>query len=258
MRNIVAGNWKSNKLMVEARELMVEVSKGVSVDGLTDVILAPPAPFLSALVLEAAENKSISWAGQQCSGYEMGAYTGEFTASMLHSIGVRSVLIGHSERRDKFGESEEMVAMKLRSALDSGLTAILCCGEDLGERESGGHFTRVMEQLKHALHGVSETEMADVVLAYEPIWAIGTGRTASAAQAQEMHHAIREFIKENWGETIAGNTRILYGGSCKPSNAAEIFAQPDVNGGLIGGAALSAVDFLAIVDASDQSLRETN
>ena len=236
--------------MHEALELMNEVKSSVN-DGLsTEVIIAPPAPYLSTLVNEAGPVLQI--ASQQCSATGSGAYTGEYTADMLASCDVKWVIIGHSERREGYGETDEAVRNKLHAALEAGLRVLLCCGESLEVRESGSHFDWVQGQLSHALEGLSQASMDGVVIAYEPIWAIGTGKTATSGQAQEMHAFIRNWLTERFDATTAQNCRILYGGSCKPSNADELFAQPDVNGGLIGGASLNASDFLAIVAAAEK------
>jgi triosephosphate isomerase len=249
MKNIVAGNWKSNKLMPEALELMNEVQAGLDSIQNTEVIIAPPSPYLAAL----AENKkgALAISAQQCSATGMGAHTGEHTAEMLKSTGAEWVIIGHSERRECFGESNEAVRSKLELALEAGLHVLLCCGESLSKRESGNHFDWVQSQLEDALQNVSDQAFDQVVIAYEPIWAIGTGKTASSDQAQEMHAFIRNWLSKRYGDVSAAACRILYGGSCKPSNADELFAQPDVNGGLIGGASLNAEDFLAIVRAAE-------
>jgi triosephosphate isomerase len=250
MKNVVAGNWKSNKLMHEALELMNEVASGLTGGLSTEVIIAPPAPYLSAF---ASENGSeLQIASQQCSATGPGAYTGEYTAAMLASCNVQWVIIGHSERREGYGETDDAVRSKLQAALDAGLRVLLCCGESLGVRESGDHFDWVQNQLSHALDGISPASMDGIVIAYEPIWAIGTGRTASSEQAQEMHAFIRNWLANQFDAATAQQCRILYGGSCKPGNAEELFAQPDVNGGLIGGASLNAADFLAIVAAAEK------
>ena len=236
--------------MHEALELMNEVKSGVN-DGLsTEVIIAPPAPYLNTLAKEVGPVHQI--ASQQCSATGSGAFTGEFTADMLASCDVKWVIIGHSERREGYGETDDAVRNKLHAALEAGLRVLLCCGESLEVRESGAHFDWVQGQLSHALEGLSQASMDGVVIAYEPIWAIGTGKTATSAQAQEMHAFIRNWLTERFDATTAQNCRILYGGSCKPSNADELFAQPDVNGGLIGGASLNASDFLAIVAAAEK------
>lgn len=249
MKNIVAGNWKSNKLMPEALELMNEVESGLGALANTEVIVAPPSPYLATLVERGQGDLAI--AAQQCSAEGMGAHTGEYTASMLISAGVKWVIIGHSERRERFGESDDVVRRKLEGALAAGLSVLLCCGESLDHRESGSHFSWVESQLEDALQNVTAEAFSQVVIAYEPIWAIGTGKTATSDQAQEMHAFIRGWITDRYSAEQASECRILYGGSCKPSNAEEIFAQPDVNGGLIGGAALKAEDFLAIVRAAE-------
>ena len=253
MRNIVAGNWKSNKLLTEAQELVNAILVGLPKEGTTQVILAPPAPYLALLTTQAGSEGHVNWAAQQCSAFGFGAYTGEVSANMYRSAGADSVIIGHSERRAFFGESDEVVALKVKSALQAGLQVIWCCGEPLEMRESGSHESWVLGQLNSALVGLPQERLSQLVIAYEPIWAIGTGLTASAEQAQSMHLFIREHVKALFGSEVSTEMQILYGGSCKPSNAEELFGQPDVNGGLIGGAALNASDFLAIVAASNRS-----
>lgn len=248
MRNIVAGNWKSNKLMNEAREFTDAFLPALDeLNGTTEVFLAPPAPYLGALAPTASGR--LQWASQQCSAQGSGAYTGEFTAEMIRSTGAHGVLIGHSERRESFGETDEVVQQKIQQALGAGLRVFLCCGESLEQREAGDPIRVIFAQLESALEGVQDT--ANLVIAYEPIWAIGTGKTASSAQAQDMHHAIRGWLSERFGASVAAGIPILYGGSCKPSNAEELFSQPDVNGGLIGGASLQVADFLELVRISD-------
>lgn len=248
MRNIVAGNWKSNKLMNEAREFTDAFLPALDeLNGTTEVYIAPPAPYLAALTPSASGR--LQWASQQCSAHGAGAYTGEFTAEMVRSAGAQGVLIGHSERREGFGESEEAVRAKVQHALKAGLRVFLCCGESLEQREAGQPERVIFAQLESALDGVSDT--SDLVIAYEPIWAIGTGRTASSEQAQDMHQSIRGWLAERFGAPVAAGIPILYGGSCKPSNAEELFSQPDVNGGLIGGASLNVEDFLELVRIAD-------
>ncbi len=247
MKNVIAGNWKSNKLMAEALRLMKEIESGLTSEISAEVIIAPPAPYLSAFASEAKGVLQI--ASQQCSATGSGAFTGEFTAAMLGSCGVKWVIIGHSERREGYGETDNVIRKKLRAALDSGLQVLLCCGEPLEVRESETHFDWVQNQLMHALSGLSNSALESIVIAYEPIWAIGTGKTASAGQAQEMHAFIRNWLSICFDRSTARGCRIIYGGSCKPSNADDLFAQPDVNGGLIGGASLNAADFIAIVTA---------
>ena len=252
MRNIVAGNWKSNKSINEAREWIAVM--GVAMGSMPKdvrVMIAPPAPYLSEL--SGSELNGILIAAQQVSAFSDGAYTGEFTANMLVSCGVDYALVGHSERRADFGESDEIVAKKVRRCIDAGLGVVLCCGENLASRDEGSQESVIKAQLVSAFDGVSSEEMAGVVVAYEPIWAIGTGRTASAAQAAEMHRFIRHYLADRFDADTALKTSILYGGSCKPSNADEIFTSPDVDGGLIGCASLDTSDFQLIIKA-DSSL----
>lgn len=235
--------------MHEAEQLMNDVQTSINEGCKTEVIVAPPAPYLAALAGKCGP--SLHLAAQQCSATGMGAYTGEYSAEMLASAGVKWVIIGHSERREAYGESNEAVRLKLHAALDAELQILLCCGEKLEDREAESHFNWVEGQLSHALEGLSSAQLKSIVIAYEPIWAIGTGKTASSEQAQEMHGFIRSWLATRFDAEAATGCRILYGGSCKPSNAAELFAQPDVNGGLIGGASLNVNDFLAIVAAAE-------
>jgi triosephosphate isomerase len=253
MRNIVAGNWKSNKLMKEGEELIAAINEGMPRLNKTDVILAPPAPYLGHYAANGSDASQVMLGAQQCSAHSSGAHTGEFTAEMLKSCGINHVIIGHSERRDRFGESFEVVRDKVNAAVAANLHVLLCCGEPLTVREEQGHFDLISKQLKDALQHISLDQMASITIAYEPVWAIGTGVTATADQAQEMHQFIREQLTSWYDSEIANATRILYGGSCKPTNAHEIFGQPDVNGGLIGGAALDAESFLALIAASEAS-----
>ena len=246
MRNIVSGNWKSNKSITEARNWLAEM--GEVMDNLPQnvrVMVAPPAPYLAVLVKE--KHSRLLIASQQVSATGEGAFTGEFTADMLVSCGVDYALIGHSERRSNFGETNEIVSNKVQRCLESGLGVVLCCGENLNERDAGIQQDVIKKQLESALNDVKDVSMKSVVIAYEPIWAIGTGRTASADQAAEMHTYIRSWISVRFDDQTAKNTSILYGGSCKPSNAEELFARDDVDGGLIGGASLNSVDFQAII-----------
>lgn len=255
MRKIVAGNWKSQKLMDEGRELIGAIEQGLkNLVGNTEVVVAPPAPYLAAYasILNAGGERKLSLAGQTCSAHGPGAHTGEFTAEMLASAGVQQVIIGHSERRERFGETDEIVQAKVAAGLAVGLQVIFCCGEPLDVRKKGEENAWVEGQIRSALTGISpEIANKNLVVAYEPIWAIGTGETASAAQAQDMHAFIRSILGDIFNAEIGAQIPILYGGSCKPSNAAELFAGADVNGGLIGGASLNAQDFLAIIAASD-------
>ena len=243
---IVAGNWKSNLLKSDAEALAQGLCNAADrIPNEVEVIIAPPLPYLGLL----SQCKSVQLSAQNCSATAFGAYTGEVAAEMLVSMGVNITLLGHSERRSYFGETDEVVARKVKRALEGGLRVIFCCGEQLEERESGKHFDVVREQVKKALFDLSAAQMQSIVVAYEPVWAIGTGETASADQAQEMHVFIRGVLAEKFGAVTANNTSILYGGSCKPGNADEIFAKPDVDGGLIGGASLKVDDFLAVVQS---------
>ena len=217
-------------------------------DAKCDVVVCTPAVDFAA-VSEVIKGTNIKLGAENMHWKESGAYTGELSAAMLKESGVEYVILGHSERRQYFGETNETVNKRVRAALDNGLKVILCVGEVLEEREQGVTFEVVGMQTKIALQGVSEEELKNVIIAYEPVWAIGTGKTATAEQAQEIHAFIRSLIAEKYGKEIADNCSILYGGSCKPSNAKELFANPDVDGGLIGGAALKVSDFKGIIDA---------
>ncbi len=246
-KNIVAGNWKMNTLLKDGMELarsVEQLEKEKTTDAL--VIIAPPFTHLIK-IRELISN--VKLAAQNCASEASGAYTGEVSPDMLLSAGVEYVILGHSERRTYYKEDNQWLNKKVKLALGSGLKPIYCCGEVLEEREAGKLFDVVREQLEVGLAGISAEDMASVVIAYEPVWAIGTGVVATPEQAQEMHHYIRELLGEMFGAGVAENTTILYGGSCKPSNAAELFGNPDVDGGLIGGASLKAEDFMAIVNA---------
>lgn len=248
---IVAGNWKMNTTPEEGIQLVNDILFGLTSDVLGDtrVIVSPPATHLSDVVEALWDSPEISVAAQNCHHLESGAYTGEISAAMLRSLEVDAVIIGHSERRQYFGETNEQLAAKVDIALRNELSPIYCCGELLEEREANQHYDVVKTQVQEALFHLSAEDITEVVIAYEPVWAIGTGLTASPEQAQEMHAHIRSVIAEKYGQSLANEISILYGGSCKPSNAAEIFSKPDVDGGLIGGASLVAADFLAIIKA---------
>lgn len=247
---IVAGNWKMNKNVTESKTLakeLVNELKDVSLEN-TRVIVSPTFVNLTT-VLDATEDSAIEVAAQNMHQESSGAYTGEISASMLTNAGIKSVILGHSERREYFGEDEALLAKKTDAALANGLEVIYCFGEVKEERESNTQEAVVAKQISEALFHLEATAWSKIVLAYEPVWAIGTGLTASADQAQEMHAFIRGFIADKYGAEIANNVSILYGGSCKPTNAKEIFSKADVDGGLIGGAALAAADFAAIIKA---------
>ena len=246
-KKIVAGNWKMNTLLKEGMELARAVEK-LEKEKKSDaiVIVAPPYTHLSK-VKELINGVKLS--AQDCASEASGAYTGEVSPAMLVSSGVEYVIIGHSERRSYYHEDNELVNKKVRLALSEGLKPIFCCGEVLEERGSGKFFDVVRAQIEIGLKGLTGPEISQVVIAYEPVWAIGTGEVATPDQAQEMHKFIRDLLVELFDDGIAENMTILYGGSCKPSNAQELFANPDVDGGLIGGASLKAEDFLAIVNS---------
>ncbi|HRH38023.1 MAG TPA: triose-phosphate isomerase [Flavobacteriales bacterium] len=246
MRKIVAGNWKMNKDCESAMALVdALVSSSSSFAEEVEVVIAPPFPFL-AMAVERTKGTSIIVAAQNCHHAASGAYTGEVSAGMLKSIGVQACIVGHSERRQYFGESDAVIAEKLAALLAHDITPIFCCGEVKDERVAGDHFNVVTEQMKGALGKLSNEQLMKVVVAYEPVWAIGTGLTASNEQAQEMHGHIRALLHTH-GSAVASTVPILYGGSCKPDNAEGLFAQPDVNGGLIGGASLDAAQFVELI-----------
>ncbi|MEM8845651.1 MAG: triose-phosphate isomerase [Bacteroidota bacterium] len=244
---IVAGNWKMNKTLNETETLLSELSAKVP-DTHAQVIVAPT--FVSLVAAKnSLQSSTIQVAAQNMHFAESGAYTGEISADMLLDIGLDTVILGHSERRALFGEDDALLAKKVDTAIAKDMTAIFCFGEELDDRKSNNHFAVVENQLKHALFHLEEKAWSRIVLAYEPVWAIGTGETASPEQAQEMHAFIRKTIAEAYNDAIANNVSILYGGSVKPGNAADIFSKPDVDGGLIGGASLKADDFIAIIKA---------
>lgn len=245
-RRIVAGNWKLHGSRAFATELVGGVAAGLPIEGVELVVL-PPMPYLGDLI-EDFEERGIAFGAQDVSANEKGAYTGEVSAQMLVEVGARYGLCGHSERRQYHGETDAVVAAKMLAALHAGLTPIVCVGEQLDERETGRTEEVIAAQLAPVLAAAAPESLARVVVAYEPVWAIGTGRTASPEQAQAVHAFIRGQVAARDAK-IAGSLPILYGGSCKPDNAAALFAQPDVDGGLIGGASLVASDFLAIARA---------
>jgi triosephosphate isomerase len=244
---IVAGNWKMNKTLQEGLDLAKEVNEFFEQNtARAEVIIAPPFIHLSDI---AKILTGVKLSAQNSSSEPEGAFTGEVSAAMLASAGAEYVILGHSERRSYFGEDDDLLHRKIKLALEQGLKPIFCCGEVLEQREAKTHFDVVKKQVETALFRLSPEEFASVIIAYEPVWAIGTGVTASPAQAQEMHAFIRDLIRTKFGEPAADELTILYGGSCKPSNAAELFENPDVDGGLIGGASLKAEDFVAIVQS---------
>ena len=248
-KKIVAGNWKMNTTVAEGVELakgivakVNEISKGVT------LVVAPPFTHLVS-VGEALKGSPVALSAQNCADQPKGAFTGEVAAAMLKGVGCAYTILGHSERREYYGETSEKLVKKIALAFENGLKVIYCVGEKLDDRKAGNHFDVVSQQLSEVLFGLTAEQMADVVIAYEPVWAIGTGVTATAEQAQEIHAFIRKTLADKFGKKVADETTILYGGSCKPSNAKELFACPDIDGGLIGGASLKADDFIAIAQS---------
>jgi triosephosphate isomerase len=247
---IVAGNWKMNKNYQDAEDLMFEIADELADKGSgeTEVIVCTPYLYLEMSSDIAAENGFMIGA-QNLSQWESGAYTGEISAAMLHSMGISHCILGHSERRTYFGENDKIISTKVDLALKNGVIPIYCCGEVLAERQAEKHFDVVRNQISEALFHLGEEAISEVIIAYEPVWAIGTGVTATSAQAQEMHAFIRSLLTEKYGSDVSSEISILYGGSCNAKNAVELFANPDVDGGLIGGASLVAADFVTIVNS---------
>lgn len=249
---IVAGNWKMNKTYSEGRDLTLDIVNKLQPTE-TLVVLCPPFTHLQNTHTAINDISNLKLGAQNCHTEDSGAYTGEVSAPMLTSCGCEFVLIGHSERRAYFNEDDALLAQKATQAIRHGLRPVFCCGEPLEIREKGTHEAFVADQLEQGLGELSADDMRQVVIAYEPVWAIGTGKTASPEQAQGMHAYIRQLIAEKYGEEIADGMSILYGGSVKPANAGDIFSKPDVDGGLIGGASLHADDFIAIVEARNNA-----
>lgn len=249
-KNIVAGNWKMNNNKEQTEALISGLKENINSESTKDtrVIIAPSFVNLSN-ALDATNNSIIEVAAQNMHQEQSGAYTGEVSADMLSSLGIKTVILGHSERRAIFGEDDDLLANKLNAALANGLEVIFCIGEKLEERKNENYLLEVGSQIRNTLFTLDKDAWKNVIIAYEPVWAIGTGETASPEQAQEMHDFIRNAIAKRYSQEIADNVSILYGGSVKPNNAKEIFSQPDVDGGLIGGASLKVEDFTAIVNA---------
>jgi triosephosphate isomerase len=251
MRNkIVAGNWKMNKSYHEGISLINDILNKSPLK--TKVIIAPPYLILEKAQSLVNNNVHINIAAQNCHHEENGAYTGEISCSMLKSINVNYTIIGHSERRTYNNENDTLLKKKVDQALIHNIKPIFCCGENLDQRKSSKHFDVIEAQLNNGVFHLDKNAFHNLIIAYEPVWAIGTGETATPEQAQEIHFFIRQLIEKKYGPQTATSISILYGGSCKPSNAFEIFSQKDVDGGLIGGASLNAKDFHAIIDASEQ------
>ena len=246
-QKIVAGNWKMNKDVHESMELLRAI-QSAPIPEAVRVMIAPPTLFLDRMA-EATQGHPLQVVSQNMNAAASGAFTGEISAEMLKSISIQATLLGHSERRAYYNETNESLTKKVKTAQENGMEIIFCFGEELADRKSNKHFEVVAEQLEIGLFSTEVLDWTNIILAYEPVWAIGTGETASPQQAQEMHAFIRSQIQKRFGGAIAEATSILYGGSVKPSNAVELFSQADVDGGLIGGASLQAEDFLAIVNA---------
>lgn len=245
-KNIVAGNWKMNTTVAEGIQLAKEVvEKSAQLNVNVKLILGTPFTHLYP-VAQVLKGSNVGLAAQNCADQPKGAYTGEVSVSMLKSVDAQYCILGHSERREYYGETSEKLVRKMALALEQGISPIFCVGEKLEQREAGEHFNVVKAQIEEVLFTLTEEQMKQVIVAYEPVWAIGTGKTATAEQAQEIHNFIRKTIAAKFGQQIADDTTILYGGSCKPSNAKELFACPDIDGGLIGGASLKSDDFVAI------------
>jgi len=249
-KKVVAGNWKCNTNLQEGIELAKAVSDKVASDGAKDVVVVLAVPFTHLTkVVESVDTKRIGVSAQNCAAEAKGAFTGEVSAAMVKSTGAGYVVLGHSERREYYGETSEILNKKVALALDNGLTPIYCCGEALAVRQAGSQNAFVKQQLDETVFNLPVEEFSKLIIAYEPIWAIGTGVTASSEQAQEMLAYIRTLIAKKFGQNVAEEISILYGGSCNAKNAGELFANADIDGGLIGGASLKAEDFLAIINA---------
>lgn len=246
-KQIVAGNWKMNKVEEEVITFFSEIKKLPTPVNI-ELIIAPPTIFLKEAI-NILKGTTIRIGAQNCSEYNSGAYTGEIAANMIQSVGAKYVIVGHSERRAYFNEKNEVLALKVNQVLENNLTPIYCCGEALKERESGHHFEVIETQILEGLFHLPAEGIVQCVIAYEPVWAIGTGVTATPYQAQEMHAFIRGVIVQKYGKKIAEKITILYGGSCNAANAKELFINPDIDGGLIGGASLITKDFVAIANS---------
>ena len=245
-KNIVAGNWKMNTTLSAGVELASQVDNALkAVTPKCDVIICVPFTHLASVNAIITNKGKLGLGAENCADHVKGAYTGEVSAEMVASTGAEYVILGHSERREYYGETNAILVEKIALALANGLDVIFCVGEKLDERESNRHFEVVGSQIKEVLFGLTPEQMKRIIVAYEPVWAIGTGKTATSNQAEEIHAFIRETLSEKFGQ-LADEISILYGGSCKPSNAKELFACKDIDGGLIGGASLKAEDFIAI------------
>ena len=249
---VVAGNWKMNNTLAQATALAEGIAEATAGLNIVELVVGPTALCLKT-VSDSVKGSKIGVSAQNMYWAEKGAYTGELGPTMLLDVGCTYAILGHSERREYFGEDDELIHRKVRAALAHGLTPILCFGETLGEREAGRTQEKVDFQIRAALSGISADDIPSIILAYEPIWAIGTGRTASPEQAQEVHGAIRALLTELYGGAIAAQTRVLYGGSVKPGNIADIIGQPDIDGALVGGASLDAEHFALICAQANEN-----
>jgi triosephosphate isomerase len=248
-KNIVAGNWKMNLNRVEGIALVEDILKRLSAENKTEVLFAPSFVHLYKVAKLCENTANVFAASQDCSASEKGAFTGEVSAEIIASCGAKYVILGHSERRANFSETNELLKSKVQQAFTNNLEVIFCCGESLEQRQGGVHFEWIKLQILESLFHLSAAEFFKIVIAYEPIWAIGTGVTASSDQAQEVHSFIRNIIKDKYGSEVSQNISILYGGSCNTTNAVELFSQQDIDGGLIGGASLSAENFVEITNS---------
>jgi len=255
-RKIIAGNWKMNTTLAEATALLTAIAEGLPAAAAPDVtvVVCPPALYLVPALPLLRAGSAILLGAQNCAQQAAGAYTGEISAAMLHSVGVGYVVLGHSERRHYFGETNALVADKVSIALANKLLPLCCCGESAALRAHGDYLGFVKTQLSDSLFHLSAAAFGAVVVAYEPLWAIGTGAAASAAQAQEMHAALRQHIAQHYGAAVAAATPILYGGSVTPPNAAPFLQEPDIDGALVGGASLHAREFIALVRAAQRAV----
>jgi len=249
---IVAGNWKMNKTLEEGNVLASEIMSMVKdeVRGDVKIIFCTPFPYLLPIKNQLGANAKISVGAQNCNENDWGAFTGEVSAAMLKSMNIPYVILGHSERRQYFGEDGKLLAKKVDAALKHGITPIFCCGEPLEVREKGEHEALVKQQIEEGLFHLDDAAIRKIVIAYEPVWAIGTGKTASSQQAQEMHAVIRDLLKGKYSKETAEEISILYGGSVNAANAKELFACPDVDGGLVGGASLKSREFTEVIKAA--------
>ena len=248
-KKIIAANWKMNKTLQEGKTLVKSILAGAKENTAITIVIFPPSLFINEFAYLVKENSSFFVGAQNCYHTESGAFTGETSASAIASCGAKYVIVGHSERRQYFSETAAELKSKVNIALKNKLTPVYCVGEKLHERQTNHYFTTIKNQLQEVLFHLSETEIKPIVIAYEPVWAIGTGLTATPDQAQEMHAFIRLAVAEKYGKDVANQISILYGGSCNDKNAKELFACEDVDGGLIGGASLIAEDFLTIVNS---------